>query len=142
ETVTLNGRVDRVETDANGRVFVVDFKTSKNAPSQKSLAENPQLGLYQLAVEQGGLAEVCGEGAEPGGAELVQLRVDAGGMPKVQTQPPQTPDEQGRRPIEIQLGGVSATVRSETFDATVNDYCKFCDFAQMCPTQQRSGGLL
>ena len=33
-------------------------------------------------------------------------------------------------------------VRSETFDATVNAYCSRCEFATMCPAQQRSGTVL
>ena len=33
-------------------------------------------------------------------------------------------------------------VRSERFDATVNNYCTFCDFQAMCPAQQKSGSVL
>ncbi len=88
------------------------------------------------------MAELCGTDARSGGAELVQLRIDAGGMPKVQEQSPQPPDDGGRKPIEVQLIGAVDVVRSERFDATVNDYCSRCDFATMCPTQQRGGTVL
>ena len=142
ETVALRGKVDRVERDAAGNIRIIDFKTSKNAPAGTSLPDDPQLGLYQLAVEQGGMAELCGADARSGGAELVQLRIDVGGYPKVQEQGPQKPDDAGRKPIEIQLISAVDVVRSETFDATVNAYCARCDFATMCPAQQRSGTVL
>ncbi|MGI8577498.1 MAG: ATP-dependent helicase [Nocardioidaceae bacterium] len=142
ETVTLSGRVDRVERDPQGRIVVVDFKTSKNPPTGVSLPHNPQLGLYQQVVDAGGLATLCGAGAESGGAELVQLRVDVDGLPKVQSQPPQLPDEEGRKPIEVQLVNAARIVRAEQFDATINSYCHRCGFAAMCPAQQRSGALL
>jgi hypothetical protein len=88
------------------------------------------------------MAELCGADARSGGAELVQLRIDVGGYPKVQEQGPQKPDDAGRKPIEIQLISAVDVVRSETFDATVNAYCARCDFATMCPAQQRSGTVL
>jgi hypothetical protein len=37
-----------------------------------------QLGVYQLAVQQGGFAAIAGEGARPAGAELVYLRLADG----------------------------------------------------------------
>lgn len=142
ERALLNGRVDRVERDADGRVVVVDFKTSKNAPSDVSVLGNPQLGLYQLAVDNGGLDDVAGDGAEAGGAELVQLRVDKAGMPKVQAQPRQEPDSDGRKVVEVQLIGAAEVVRREEFVAVANQHCNFCAFASLCPSQQRTGTVL
>src|SRR5690606_37395198 len=89
ERVVLKGTMDRVELDADGRVHVVDFKTSKNAPKAADVAAHPQLGVYQLAVAHGATEELA-PGAPPGGAELVQLRQPAGArhpdVPKVQPQ--------------------------------------------------------
>jgi RecB family exonuclease len=142
EQVQLKGRVDRVELDDEGRVVVVDFKTSKNPPSDPKVRESPQLGLYQLAVDRGGFAAQVGEGARSGGAELVQLRSDKNGMPRVQQQPPQLPDSEGRKTIEVQLTQGVTVVRREEFAATANTYCARCEFAHLCPTQQRSGTVL
>ncbi len=142
ERISLAGRVDRVERDSEGRIVVVDFKTSKKAPPDVSVRENAQLGLYQLAVDEGGFAELCGKDARSGGAELVQLRVDKDGMPKVQQQPPQAPDSDGRKTIEVQLAEGSSVVRREDFVARVNTYCNRCEFASLCPTQQRTGTVL
>ncbi len=142
ETVSLRGKVDRVERDSEGNIRIIDFKTSKRAVTAPKLLDNPQLGLYQLAVDQGGLATLCGPDARSGGAELVQLRVDVDGFPKVQEQGPQQADDSGRKPIEVQLISAVDVVRSEAFDATMNDYCAMCDFATMCPAQQPGGSVL
>ena len=142
QRVALGGRVDRVERDAEGRAVVVDFKTSKNPPSDVSVKDNPQLGLYQLAVDAGAFARLCGEDTRSGGAELVQLRIDKDGLPKVQQQPPQAPDSEGRKLIEVQLVQSTDVVRREDFAATANNYCKRCEFASLCPTQQRTGSVL
>ena len=100
-TVRLNGFADRVELDSEGRVVVVDFKTSKNPPRTEDVRQNAQLGLYQLAAEAGAFREALGRDAEPGGAELVQLRKEVAGKVKVQEQAPQQPDESGRRTVEV-----------------------------------------
>ena len=142
ERAALTGQLDRVERAADGRIRVVDFKTSKNAPTDTSMPANPQLGLYQLAVDSGGLDQVCGEGARSGGAELVQLRQDIDGHPKVQVQRPQPPDDDGRKPVEVQLVHAAEVLRSERFAATPNTYCRMCDFAAACPTRRRSGAVL
>jgi RecB family exonuclease len=134
--------VDRLETDRDGNVVIVDFKTNKNAPTDRSIADNAQLGLYQLAADHGAFAEQVGADARAAGAELVQLRVDASGLPKVQHQPPQQPDDSGRKPVEIQLVEAAEIIRAEVFDAKANDYCTRCDFAAMCPVQQTSGTVL
>lgn len=142
EEVRLRGRVDRLEQDPQGRLHVVDYKTSRRPPSGVSLTDNPQLGLYQLATDRQAFADQAGTGARSGGAELVQLRVDSAGQPVVQQQPPQAPDEAGRTPVEIQLISAVQTVRAEQFDAMLGSHCTFCDFASMCPAQVRSGTVL
>jgi RecB family exonuclease len=112
QVVRLRGYADRLELDAEGRVVVVDFKTTKNPPPDGALASNPQLGLYQLAIEEGAADEALGRRAEPGGAELVQLRRSSRGSVKVQRQDPQQPDDSGRRPVEAQLAEAVRLVRS------------------------------
>lgn len=140
--VRLRGRVDRLERAADGALHIVDLKTSKNAPSGASLPDNPQLGLYQLAANAGAFSEVVGSAARSGGAELVQLRVAAGGLPKVQEQAPQLADDEGRTAVEVQLTTAAAAVRAERFEATVGKHCTFCDFRSLCPAQVRSGTVI
>ena len=128
--VHLHGYADRLELDENGNVVVVDLKTGKSAPRDKDLPANPQLGLYQLAVDHGA-AEQWAPGARSGGAELIQLRAGSA-MPKVQRQEPAGEDA----PLEVerQLLAAVEMVRAETFDARPGDHCRFCDFTAICPT--------
>ena len=77
----LQGRVDRLERDADGRVVVIDLKTGKSKADDPPA--NPQLGAYQLAVESGGF----GESVRSGGARLVQLGTDVKSVVE-QGQPP------------------------------------------------------
>ncbi|MFT2015216.1 ATP-dependent helicase [Streptomyces sp. 796.1] len=96
--VRIRGSMDRVERDADGRAYVVDFKTGKQPVTRDAVAHHPQLAVYQLAVREGAVDDLFGGvRPEPGGAELVQLRQGAarkaGGetLPKVQAQEPLPP---------------------------------------------------
>ncbi|MFF2780601.1 UvrD-helicase domain-containing protein [Streptomyces sp. NPDC058052] len=132
--VRIRGSMDRVETDEEGRAYVVDFKTGKSAPTRDEVDHHPQLAVYQLAVREGALDEVFGgHRPEPGGAELVQLRQAApkkeGGdaLPKVQ----------GQRPPEGEwVGDLLATaagrVLDERFTPTTGQHCATCSFRAAC----------
>ncbi|MDJ1136656.1 ATP-dependent helicase [Streptomyces iconiensis] len=94
-TVRVRGSMDRVERDGQGRAYVVDFKTGRTRPTGPEVARHPQLAVYQLAVREGAADSLFdGERPEPGGAELVHLRLGAakrdGGdtLPSVQRQDP------------------------------------------------------
>ncbi|MGB0101107.1 MAG: PD-(D/E)XK nuclease family protein, partial [Nocardioides sp.] len=140
QVVALHGYADRLELDEDGRVVVVDLKTSKYTPSGEDVAVHPQLGLYQLAVEHGALGGDLAV-APPGGAELWQLRHEAYRKLKVQRQEPQEPDESGHRPIEVQLMTAARAVREETFPARPGGHCDHCEFHALCPTKT-SGTVL
>ena len=139
EVVRLYGFADRLEIDADGRVVVVDLKTTKQHPSADAVKEHPQLGLYQLAVANGAVDELVGGRAVAGGAELVQLRGDIRSA-KVQRQDPLA-DEPGSRPVEAQLTEAVRRIREEDFPAQAGKHCEFCDFTAMCPAQT-SGTVL
>jgi len=51
ERVRLRGSIDRVEVDADGGVYLVDFKTGGTPKSGPDVAHDAQLGVYQLVVE-------------------------------------------------------------------------------------------
>jgi superfamily I DNA/RNA helicase/RecB family exonuclease len=136
--VTLTGRIDRVEVASDGRVHVVDFKTGKSIPTDAELAEHPQLGVYQLAVREGSLADLpvtADSGPEPGGAELVHLRRPAkDGGPKVQQQPALS-GPAGTTWVERLLTAAVARMVAEDFPAIPGDACTRCDYVGSCPAQ-------
>ncbi len=139
ERARLHGYADRLELDQDGTVVVVDLKTSKQAPAEKDLPANPQLGIYQHAVLHGAVDDLVGDLVEgpavPGGAELVQLRKALASGVKVQRQEPQQPDDEGSTLIERQLMGAAAVIRGEVFEATPGPHCDHCQFHAICPTK-------
>jgi RecB family exonuclease len=142
EVVRLHGYADRLDVDAEGRVVVVDFKTTKSHPTEKELPEHVQLALYQLAVEQGAVDDRLGHAARSGGAELVQLRQANPAAPaKVQRQEPPERGPDGRTPVEVTIGQVVRQIRDEEFPARLGDHCKHCTFLTLCP-HESSGTVL
>jgi len=142
QRVVLNGYADRLELDENGHVVVIDLKTTKYPPPDKELAANPQLGLYQLAVESGAVDDLLDSldapGPSParsGGAELVQLRKEVRGRAKVQAQEPQPRGDDGRTEVERQLERAVQVLRSEVFPAQPGKHCDHCAFQVLCPVK-------
>ncbi|MFI1014025.1 ATP-dependent helicase [Streptomyces sp. NPDC020965] len=132
--VRIKGSMDRVERDADGRAYVVDFKTGKQAPTGPEVAHHPQLAVYQLAVREGALDEAFdGRRPEPGGAELVQLRLPApqkeGGeeLPKVQPQEPLAGEWVGEL-----LASAAGRVLDERFTPSTGQHCTTCAFRASC----------
>ncbi|SNQ45902.1 DNA helicase UvrD [Frankia canadensis] len=163
--VLLRGFIDRLELDGEGRVHVIDFKTGRTAPSRAELAVHPQLGSYQLAVRAGALDSAldsalaaartpdgtpAGPGgaqpAEPGGAELVQLRLDTGGdnrAPRLPGEAPGPPQVQAQEPLpatgetwmDQAIGEAVRVVDAEAFRPTPGDQCPVCTFQASCPAR-------
>ncbi|MFF4558749.1 ATP-dependent helicase [Streptomyces sp. NPDC001422] len=132
--VRIRGSMDRVEADTDGRAYVVDFKTGKQAPSAAEVTHHPQLAVYQLAVREGAVDDVFdGERPDPGGAELVQLRQGAakknGGetLPKVQAQEPLEGEWVGDL-----LANAAGKVLDERFSPMTGQHCTHCAFRASC----------
>ena len=149
--VHLSGKIDRLELTAEGKVVVIDLKTMKSAPSKDSTQENPQLGLYQLAVREGALNDAIAQFRElpspdeeiTGGAELVLLRLTSRGKTTVREQSALVADEASSATWmgELLEEGV-AQIASGAFPPIVNDACTFCDFKTACPTTDEGKGVI
>jgi RecB family exonuclease len=73
--IVVNGSIDRVERDADGRVVIVDLKTGRPITSPATIAAHPQLGAYQLAYAEGKFDEpLRGVEHSSGGAKLLYVR--------------------------------------------------------------------
>jgi superfamily I DNA/RNA helicase/RecB family exonuclease len=137
DDIVIRGRADRVELDDAGRVFVVDLKTGKYPPADKTLDREPQLGIYQLAVRQGAFSQWS---TTPGGAELLQLRkTSRGGDVKRQQQPALAPGEEW---VDDLVGGVAGAIRAERFPARPSDDCNRCRFRTSCPARDEGGQVV
>jgi len=150
-SVVLDGKVDWLERTPGG-LRVVDFKTSRTAPTRAAIAGMEQLGIYQLAVVSGGFA-----GLEPdtgtAGAAAVYLRL-AGrpeDLPKEFDQASLTstpylyadPDEE-RYPtwVHQRVALAAGVVAEGSYPATPGPHCRTCPFANSCPASGRGGQVL
>ncbi|WP_422774916.1 ATP-dependent helicase [Plantactinospora sp. WMMC1484] len=130
--IELTGRVDRLEVDAEGRLVVIDLKTGRStAVTASELAEHPQLGAYQAAVEAGAFEEF-GAGSEPGGAALVQLGTPTQDA-REQVQPPVAPAEETGSWARAMVRRTADTMAAATFSAVANSKCRVCPVRTSCP---------
>ncbi|MEZ0164693.1 ATP-dependent helicase [Kineococcus sp. LSe6-4] len=129
----IRGRVDRLERDAAGRPVVVDLKTGRAQPSAADVARLPQLGVYQLAAQEGAFPSTGGAAPVPGGAALVQL----GGTQKKAPQQHQVALDDDEDPgwarelVEHAAAGMAAA----TFEAVLGPHCASCPVVSSCPAQ-------
>jgi superfamily I DNA/RNA helicase/RecB family exonuclease len=134
QQVRLYGYADRLELDAQGRVVVIDLKTSKYGGLSRGDDDNPQLGLYQLAVRHGAADDLLDATGEPGGAELVMLRQKIGGN-QVKVVPQRPLAEMSEPAIERQLQDACDSLTNEKLWARPGGHCQRCEFALLCPAQ-------
>ncbi|WP_443058684.1 ATP-dependent helicase [Streptomyces sp. NBC_00400] len=155
--VRIRGSMDHVSRDAQGRAYVVDFKTGKQKPTGPEVARHPQLAVYQLAVREGAVDDAFdGRTPQLGGAELVHLRLGAaqkeGGdaLPAVQAQQPLEacaeagapsaddgvpPAETGGEWVGELLATAAGRVLEERFTPTTGTHCTHCTFRASCSAQ-------
>jgi RecB family exonuclease len=127
----VRGRVDRLETDREGRPVVVDVKTGKNPVTKDKAQEHPQLAVYQLATALGGFTHL-GLGTDPGGARLLYVAKEDRKTGAVERE--QVPlDEQG---VRVWLEAVQLAAGSSvgpSYQATENADCDRCPARTTCP---------
>lgn len=141
-TVRLRGSMDRVEVSepsgpgdpshlggpgAAGAVVVVDLKTAKSPKSASDAEQDPQLGVYQWAVQHGAVPDA---GTTAGGAELLYVR--GGPSAAVRSQKPLPAD--GGFALAA-LEEAARRVVAEDFPPTPSAACDRCPQRRACPTQ-------
>lgn len=151
-TVVLDGKVDWLEATPDG-LRVVDFKTSRTAPTKAAVAGMEQLGVYQLAVASGGFEAVAPGRARPDGAAAVYLRLPdkPEDLPRefaqasVATVPylgDDTDEEQYPSWVHQRVASAARVVAEGSFPATPGAHCRSCAFATSCPASGRGGQVL
>jgi superfamily I DNA/RNA helicase/RecB family exonuclease len=115
----MNGKIDRVERAADGRVMIVDLKTG-NHLTQAKTDTAAQLGAYQLAYREGKLDEVLDELGEhsPGGAKLLYVKSGVGG--KKYREGVQAPlDEEGLEAFRERIRQVAIGMAAASFEGVL-----------------------
>lgn len=139
DSVHISGRIDRIEEDPQDptQLYLVDFKTSKNAPSGPEVKVDSQLAAYRLATDNGALNEDLNREAKSAGAELVELRDTKKGEAKVLTS-----SAVEETPILEQLRTALKIVRTEDFSAQICQSCRMCAYRKICPAQEEGQSVL
>jgi superfamily I DNA/RNA helicase/RecB family exonuclease len=146
-TALLRGQIDRLEIDAEGRLFIVDLKTGKSAPKKDDLEKHPQLAAYQEAVREGAVnreapdpenpAPAPAQPSRPGGAALVQLGTTSKSV-AVQQQPPLDPADTTARDMvrtaaELMSDASFETVHDPTRSGFGGHGCRLPEICPLCP---------
>ncbi|HEY2449662.1 MAG TPA: ATP-dependent DNA helicase [Mycobacterium sp.] len=135
-SVRLRGRVDRIESDAAGRLVIVDVKTGKTPVSKDDAQRHAQLAAYQLAVAEGLVAQ----GDEPGGARLLYLGKTGSAGATEREQDPLTPE--ARDEWRNLVRDAAEATAGPQFVARVNDGCTHCPLRPSCPTHVDAEGAV
>ncbi|MGE5589858.1 MAG: RecB family exonuclease [Bacillota bacterium] len=118
EDAQLFGRLDRVDRLPDGGVEIIDYKTGRYRLDEEAVGRDWQMNLYGLLVH---------DALKPPQItlSLYYLREDA----KVSVPMLRDPEEVRQDLADIALI-ISTT---DDFTPTPNRFCRFCDYASLCP---------
>lgn len=139
QAVKVSGFIDRVESEVDDekRLHIIDFKTSKYTLTKEQADEDPQLGVYRLAVSQQSLKTEVHPESVDAGASLVYLKhLQKNGLKEL---PTASIEDNGI--LEI-LKESFRKIKNEDFSATVSPLCRTCQFIRMCPAQSEGKGVV
>lgn len=139
DSIQISGRIDRIEAaraDPDA-IYLVDFKTSKKAPTGPQAKIDPQLGAYLLAVKGGALSEILKREVTASGAELVELRDSKNGDARVLA----SADIETNGVLKVLQEGLRI-IRSEEISATRCSLCNVCSYKKICPAQGEGRGII
>lgn len=122
----VRGRYDRVDTEADGRVVITDYKSSDvrdPSTANRRSRESLQLSIYALAYE-------AQHGRVPD--ELSLHFLESGLVGRSQASPKRLEKAHGK------LAFAAEGIRARRFDATPTPMaCGFCPFREICPDAAR-----
>jgi len=124
--VPLIGAIDKIEKYDEDTVLIIDYKTSKTAPTPIQMKSDIQLSIYDLVARQ----------IWPGYKRVV-LALD---LLKSDVLYTYRTDEQ-REDFEVYLKAIyeeMLALKEEEVSATLNMFCPWCDYKDYCNTYQKA----
>jgi RecB family exonuclease len=138
-TAQVSGFIDRLEADIDeiSNIHIIDFKTSKNNLTKNEAGQDPQLGIYRLAVQKKSIKLELAENAVDKSADLVYLRLqNKSGVIE-------------RESYDVEQSNIKETIKNallvikdQNYKATPNPMCRTCNFKRMCPAQPEGRGVI
>ncbi len=126
----VRGAADRIERTEDGDFVVIDLKTGGTKPAAKDIDANPQLGIYQFAIESGGLCDVTGDAPRSAGAMLVYPRPNKSASVLTQQALDAAPDPGWVRDL---IDTSAAGMGGASFVARIDAGCRTCSAKRCCP---------
>jgi putative RecB family exonuclease len=125
DDVVVIGAIDRIDSEPDGSLHVIDYKTNRRAKSRNQVAGSLQLGIYALATR-----ELYGHDAATVALDFV--------VPGVQVRIPR--EQLDLDGVAAQVAAVARRVRERVDVPTPNRLCDWCDFQSICPEWQPRDG--
>jgi RecB family exonuclease len=116
---TVKGRLDRLDSNGDGEVSVVDYKTGK-AKTQEDADDSLQLSVYALA------AKVLGHTP----ASLAFINLQNGTAVESQRTADQLRDAEGK------VATIAAKIAAGEFEPKPGGRCMFCSYHCICPAHE------
>lgn len=121
--VRVQGYIDMVTAGASGALHVVDWKTGKSLAKGR-IEEDPQLTMYQMAVESMDLGRV---------AKLSLYHV-----PSLTMQSSKRHPDAMVAALKLRIVETAAKISSGEFEPTPSEKaCSWCDYKGLCPAWEK-----
>jgi len=136
DEVTITGRIDRIDLDDQGRVALIDYKTSRRKLTEKEARQEPQMALYAMYILEA--EEIGGRKVGRGGMELTYCFLRA-------EEPEVTVSFDDRELAEFRQRVAQAAdgIRRRDFPHRKGHHCNYCDYrALICPAWEHPSGAL
>lgn len=124
ESLSVTGKIDRVDADGKGGIEIIDYKTGKK-PNEKELKKSLQLSIYALAASDRGLYR----------KDLASVTLTfyyLSDMEKISMK--RTPEE--LHTMKQEITKAVSQIRTGTFQPKVGPWCNFCSFRIICEAWQ------
>ncbi|MHA6511927.1 ATP-dependent helicase [Tessaracoccus sp. Z1128] len=140
--VLLDGTVDRLERQPDGRLRIVDMKTGRRVLREADVVDHAQLGIYQLAATLGAFDDIAAGERAVAAPALLFLR-DGDALPTLVAQPsidesPALPKAElivGPTWVHDKIAEGVAIIDGGRFDAVECGACRYCAFTASCPAR-------
>lgn len=125
----MQGYIDRLTRDNNGKLRIQDYKTSASLPSQQDVDNDEQLALYQIAVQE--------MWPDNNGVELVwhYVRFDT-------TMISHRDENQLEKLKKLYIDKINTIEKAEglgNFPTNETNLCNWCEYYELCPAKGGSG---